>query len=184
MHLSQRILPHYTYDDYIQWQGRWELLEGTAISMRPGPWPEHQRLSVVIVSEFELALRGMKPRKCLTYPSVAYMVAGDTIACPDIMIVSGKIEKPFLDFPPLFVCEITAANTELMDRHLKRELYQKQGVKYYLIADPYKQKFDLYELHDNEEYKLSDHDFDKPFLFMLDAGCIISIVLNEIWGNV
>ena len=30
-------LPHYTYDDYVQWEGRWELIKGIPFAMVPAP---------------------------------------------------------------------------------------------------------------------------------------------------
>lgn len=30
-------LPHYTYDDYVTWEGRWELIQGIPYAMTPAP---------------------------------------------------------------------------------------------------------------------------------------------------
>ena len=35
MGLSQKYLPHYTYDDYYQWDGNWELIYGVPYAMFP-----------------------------------------------------------------------------------------------------------------------------------------------------
>lgn len=32
-----RILPHYTYSDYCNWEGRWELIEWIPYAMSPAP---------------------------------------------------------------------------------------------------------------------------------------------------
>ena len=37
--------PHYTYDDYKLWEGRWELIGGTAYAMSPAPSIAHQAVS-------------------------------------------------------------------------------------------------------------------------------------------
>jgi hypothetical protein len=37
-------LPHYTYDDYLQWEGRWELIRGIPFAMVPAPVIRHQDL--------------------------------------------------------------------------------------------------------------------------------------------
>jgi len=65
---------------------------------------------------------------------------------PDILIVCGEIRKKYLDFPPILVVEILSPATALKDRHTKYELYQQQGVKYYLIADTDKKTIEIYEL--------------------------------------
>ena len=38
---SPEQLPHYVYDDYRQWEGRWELIEGIPYAMTPAPGFEH-----------------------------------------------------------------------------------------------------------------------------------------------
>ncbi len=40
-----KILPHYTYEDYCQWEGRWELIEGIPYAMSPAPVPGNQWVS-------------------------------------------------------------------------------------------------------------------------------------------
>ena len=37
--------PHYTYDDYKLWEGRWELIGGTAYAISPAPSVAHQSVS-------------------------------------------------------------------------------------------------------------------------------------------
>jgi len=40
-----KILPHYTYQDYIQWEGKWELIDGIPHSMSPALTPQHQLIA-------------------------------------------------------------------------------------------------------------------------------------------
>jgi hypothetical protein len=40
-----RLLPHYTYDDWLNWEGQWELIEGIPYAMSPMPVPNHQRIA-------------------------------------------------------------------------------------------------------------------------------------------
>ena len=49
-------LPHYTYDDYCQWEGRWELIGGIPFAMSPLPVPVHQRIGGRLFMLFEQAL--------------------------------------------------------------------------------------------------------------------------------
>ena len=42
-------LPHYTYDDYKNWEGNnWELIYGQAYSKKPNPVIKHQSVSANI----------------------------------------------------------------------------------------------------------------------------------------
>lgn len=53
-----RHLPHYTYSEYVQWEGRWELIGGIPFAMSPQPSFRHQRVSRRIAAELERA-RGL-----------------------------------------------------------------------------------------------------------------------------
>ena len=51
MGLADKIIPHYTYDDWVHWEGIWELLEGHPIAMSPAPVPAHQRAAAELITE-------------------------------------------------------------------------------------------------------------------------------------
>lgn len=40
-----KYLPKYTYDDYKNWEGKWELIDGIPYAMSPAPRIEHQEVS-------------------------------------------------------------------------------------------------------------------------------------------
>ncbi len=44
-------LVRYTYEDYVQWEGDWELIYGQAIAMAPAPMINHQAVIVAILSQ-------------------------------------------------------------------------------------------------------------------------------------
>ena len=45
MSLARDYLPNYTYEDLVQWEGRWELIDGIAHAMSPMAMPSHQYIS-------------------------------------------------------------------------------------------------------------------------------------------
>jgi hypothetical protein len=45
MSTAAKILPSYTYEDYLHWEGRWELIDGIPYAMSPFPAPRHQRIA-------------------------------------------------------------------------------------------------------------------------------------------
>lgn len=45
MKLAEKYIPLYTYNDWLYWEGRWELIEGHPVAMSPMPIPEHQRVA-------------------------------------------------------------------------------------------------------------------------------------------
>ena len=155
MGIADKIIPHYTYDDWVHWEGAWELIEGHPIAMSPAPIPAHQRAAAELITELTLALRESRCKKCKVYDSLDYKIFNDTILVPDIMIICGEVKKKYLDFPPSLVVEILSPSTALRDRHTKYELYQQQSVKYYLIIDADKKNIEVYTLQE-EQYCLQE----------------------------
>jgi Uma2 family endonuclease len=175
---SEKYIPYYTYDDWVRWEGRWELIEGIPVAMSPMPVPEHQRVAAALKTELSLTLRKSGCRECRVYDSIDFKVSDDTIFEPDGLIVCGKITKKYLDFPPALIIEILSPSTMLKDRNTKFKFYQQEGVKYYLIVDVEKKSIEVYELINNL-YQLQE--YKRAFEFVLEQGCIIAPELDNVW---
>lgn len=147
MGFSDKILPHYTYDDYVHWEGRWELIEGHPIAMSPMPAPLHQQVEGNLFIEFKQSLKE-NCNHCKVYLPLDYKISNDTTLQPDLLIVCEKIQKQYLDFPPALVIEILSPSTALRDRNTKFQIYEQQGVKYFLIVDIDKRSIEINELID------------------------------------
>ncbi|HEY5405478.1 MAG TPA: Uma2 family endonuclease [Ginsengibacter sp.] len=100
MAIANKIIPHYTYDDWVHWEGKWELIDGHPIAMNPTPVPAHQRVAAELRTELLLALRKSNCKKCRVYDPVDYKISDDTILVPDILIICGEVKKKYLDFAP------------------------------------------------------------------------------------
>ncbi len=172
-----QLLPRYTYDDYVQWEGKWELIYGIPYAMGPAPVPKHQYIAGNIHYEFRAELK--KCKKCKVYQPIDYKIAEDTILQPDILIVCHEIRKKFLNYPPALVVEILSPATALKDRHTKFDIYQQQSIPYYLIISPEDEIAEVYEL-ENEEYVLRKKEHAFTYTFQLEE-CTATIDFNEIW---
>jgi len=177
MAFSQKILPHYTYADYLLWEGKWELIDGFPIAMSPSPVPKHQRISVALSTAFSLAIKNCK--KCIVYDPIDYKIAEDIVLQPDILIVCGEINKNYLDFPPALVVEILSPSTALRDRHTKFDIYEQQEIGFYLIVDPEKDNIEVYQLID-KKYTLVPSP-DDTYRFVFDEDCVAVINSKDIW---
>jgi Uma2 family endonuclease len=178
MIIAQKYLPNYTYADYCQWEGQWELIEGIPYAMAPTPTPSHQWTNGTIFTEFNKALK-KNCKSCKAYPPLDWKINAKTILQPDLLIVCKKIEKKFLDFTPILVAEILSPSTALKDRNVKKHIYQSQGVKYFLILNPQTKKNEIYELI-NDEYVLKTVS-PKTFTFILQDGCKAKVDFSDIW---
>jgi Uma2 family endonuclease len=176
MGIANKIIPHYTYNDWINWEGKWELIEGFPIAMSPAPIPRHQKVSAKIISQFDNALSHSTCNNCSVYNFIDYKISEDTILQPDILIVCGEIKQKYLDFPPSLVVEILSPATALKDRHTKYELYEQQQVKYYLIADADKKTIEVFELKD-KKYNLQP---ELTYHFLLN-GCSITPDFSKVF---
>ncbi len=179
MSSANKIIPHYTYDDWLHWEGRWELIDGHPIAMSPAPIPRHQKVSGRLITELTLALRQAKCKHCEVYNFIDYKIDEHTILEPDILIVCGEIKKKYLDFPPALVVEILSPSTALKDRHTKYEFYEQQGVKYYLIVDADKNKIEVYELRGKVYEQVTQTN---SYSFTLADDCSIMPDLSNVFN--
>lgn len=179
MSIAEKYRPHYTYEDYCQWEGNWELIEGMPYSMSPLPIPAHQIVGGNFYAIFKVALSKAGCKHCKPYPPIDWKISEDTIVQPDVLIVCDKIEKKFLDFPPVLVVEILSPATASKDRGEKMELYQQQAVKYYLIVDPQFKKIEIYQLVNNQYEPVALNP--DAYLFNFAENCTADVNLLNIW---
>jgi Uma2 family endonuclease len=171
-----KLIPNYTYEDYLRWPGNWEVIDGLAYSMSPMPNPRHQSLA----TEMTVLLKSrMSKNKCTckVYQPIDVMIEANTIVCPDVLIVCKPIDKQYLDFPPELVVEIFSPTTRLKDQYTKYELYQNFGIKYYVMVDPDTEAIMIHHLV-NGSYQLIDSD--DTYLEIVE-GCKIPSNMSEIF---
>jgi len=148
MSIAEKYRPHYTYADYCQWEGRWELIEGMPYAMSPAPNMRHQRIASELNALFLIALKNCK--KCKVYEPIDWKISEDTVVQPDISIICRPVTNHnFLSFPPELIVEILSVSTAKKDRREKFEIYQQQKVKYYLMVDPGFNKIEVFEYISN-----------------------------------
>lgn len=139
----------FTYADYCSWpeDERWELMEGVAVAMTPGPGPEHQRLSRKFCAQIDTYLEG-KTCEMFYAPIDVLLPESDeadeeitTVLQPDVLVVCdpAKIVRRGIRGGPDFVIEILSPSTASKDQIRKRRLYERFGVKEYWVVDPNEQ---------------------------------------------
>jgi Uma2 family endonuclease len=179
MSSAVKILPNYTYDEYAQWEDRWELIDGIPWSIRSTP--EHQRISGNTLAVLQNAVKQSGCVNCKVYPSIDFKITENTVVCPDVLIVCQPIKKDYLNFPPLLAAEILSAETVLKDRISKFYLYGAQKIPYYLIVDVDKTEVEIYKLNSENKYILEKTDPASPYTFAFDDDCSATLTLNNIW---
>jgi len=176
--MNEEFLPHYTYDDYCLWEGRWELINGVPYAMSPSAVRRHQEISGNI--SFELSKTLGKNALCRPLFGLDWKIAEETVVCPDNLVVCGKdIGDKFLTKAPEIIFEILSPSTSTKDKGLKFHLYQEQGVKYYCLVDPLSEKVEVFVLRDGK-YSLALETKTDKFLFEM-GKCTVELDFNAIW---
>ena len=158
-------LPHYTYDEYKLWEGKWEIIDGIPYSMAPSPIFEHQNISGAIHIQLSSILK--KCKICTSVLAVDWKISNDTVVCPDNSVVCSEIKTNFIEDVPKMIFEVLSPSTKKIDRNRKYNLFQELGVKYYILVEPKGSFAEVYALEDGY-YKLKGEFTDEIYSFDLD----------------
>ncbi len=135
MSTARQYAPHYTIDDYVQWEGDWELWDGIAIAMSPGPFGRHQAVARNLLIQLCKEIERVKCHAEAVH-EMDWIIRRDTVVRPDLVVVCGKIPERYLESPPAMVVEVLSEATRDRDRTYKKQLYDQQGVAIYMMVDP------------------------------------------------
>ncbi len=178
--LKEEYLPHYTYEEYREWEGDWELIKGMPYAMAPAPSIRHQRISQKLAYLLEEALRQCK--QCLALVAVDWKIAEDTVVQPDnLVICHTPRHAAYLTQAPTLIFEILSPSTRTKDTGLKFSLYEREGVRYYAIIDPDDRIVKIYRLNSEGRYIKMADVYEETIAFVLD-GCDISIDFSKLWS--
>ncbi|MFK5950790.1 MAG: Uma2 family endonuclease [Methylococcales bacterium] len=171
-------LPSYTYEDYVRWEGRWELIHGIPYAMSPAPSIQHQIISHKIDVALAKSLKGCE--HCQALLPVDWKINNSTTVQPDNLVVCEKPEGQYLTKAPSIIFEILSKSTAKKDQNTKFRLYEEEGVKYYIIVDPKDQVAKVYQLQNGKFVKvLGATDENCNF----DLGkCQVKFDFSTIWG--
>jgi len=176
--LRKEDLPNYTYDDYAQWEGRWELIDGVAYAMSPSPTFFHQRVSHALARLLEEALEAC-PR-CQPVLDFDWKINDSIVVCPDNMVICHEPEDArYLTHAPALIFEIRSPSTASRDAGLKFRLYEAEGVAWYVQVDPDKQALLIHRLHEGQYVKQADLS-GESFEFDLE-GCRFTLDFSCLW---
>ena len=160
-------IEHYTYEDYKQWEGDWELIDGQAYAMAPAPIKRHQSLTARISAQLVEAYE--ECQECEVLIEEDYIVDVDTVLRPDIAVVCNDFDPNYITKAPEIIVEIVSPKTALRDEKIKFALYERERVKYYILVYPDTLKAKIYR-HNGERY-IKEGDFFDQIYFFEDILC-------------
>ncbi|WP_164670831.1 Uma2 family endonuclease [Virgibacillus doumboii] len=148
----------YTLGEFIQYvkeEERAELHEGTPVFMAPASF-QHENIIMNLGREFGNALKG---KSCYIFGSNLQVIfpfenknkgKNDVVVLPDISIVcdKNKLHNNSCYGAPDLIVEVLSPSTSRNDRLLKKNYYEKAGVKEYLIVGHKYRSIEKYVLND------------------------------------
>lgn len=172
-------LPNYTYDDYKEWKGDWELIDGIPYAMAPAPHITHQEINLSIGVELRTKLKNCK--ECKALPEVDWKISDETVVRPNSLVVCNlENQKAYLSKTPKIIFEVLSPSTKTKDRNFKSLLYAQNGVKYYILVELAGMFAEVYLLK-NSNYKLQGEFKEEEYHFDLDNGCSFDFSFKEVF---
>jgi len=167
----------YTYDDYKEWEGNWELIDGVPIAMSPAPMRKHQSLATKVIYQLEKQIQ--ECFKCEVLGEVDYKVYNDTVLRPDIVVVCDEQNDSYLTKAPEIVVEIISKSTAKRDELYKFDIYEAELVKYYILIYPDDLSAKIYK---NENAKfIKQGDFSKENYHFENTMCKVDIDFEKVF---
>ncbi len=158
MGLPRRDLEHHTYGDYLAWPEdvRYELVDGIAYAMSPAPTVSHQEVVLELSRQIDEALDESACRVLIAPLDVRLPhgdeadAAVDTVVQPDLLVVCdpARIDERGVRGAPDWIIEVLSPATAAHDQVLKRDLYERAGVREYWLVHPTDRIVTVYRLED------------------------------------
>ncbi len=166
----------YTIEDYRRWEGDWELIYGDAYAMAPSPMFGHQYTAMKITRQLDEKLDNCP--ECYAIMEMDWDISTDTVVRPDSMVLCYEPDERLTKRPEI-IFEVISPNAAKRDEILKFDLYQNEGVPYYILVYPDLRKAKLYKLIDFEYKKIGDFS-DESYSFKTKE-CEIAFDFGFIW---
>ncbi|AHE97896.1 Uma2 family endonuclease [Thioalkalivibrio paradoxus] len=178
MGLARRDSIHHTYGDYLGWPEdvRYELIDGEAFLMAPGPDLEHQDIAGEIFRQLANALDGRNCRPYIAPLDVRLPKANeadeqiDTVVQPDVLVVCdpARLDRRGVRGAPDLVVEVQSPSTAAHDHVRKRRVYERAGVKEYWLVHPTDRMVTI--------YRLADGEYGKPEIQELQGETAVAVL--------
>jgi len=174
---AEDYLPHYTYEDYTLWEGKWELFEGSPIAMSPAPMINHQVIAYEIARQLGNSVDECE--RCLVLGEEDYKLSDDTVLRPDVALICDEPNDAYITKAPEIIVEVISKSTAKNDEGYKFDKYEAEKVKYYIIVYPDELYAKVYKLKDGKYDKQGD--FSKETYDFNETLCGVSINFDKVF---
>ena len=113
----QPAMETYTVQDYLQWEGDWELIHGQPVAMAPSPAIEHHAASFAISHQLGESLDDCPNCQALFEIDVEF--SENTVVRPDVLVICYQPEGERLTRAPSLIFEVISPKTARPDEGIK-----------------------------------------------------------------
>ena len=171
---------YYTYEDYKKWQGDWELINGHPYAMAPSPIGIHQFLNGSIFRVLDEELEECE--NCFALIEEDWIISNDTVLRPDTLVVCKEDLFSNVKKTPNLIVEVVSKSTQKRDETIKKEIYEKEGVKTYILIYPEILKARVFSL-ENGKYKNLGMFVDETIPAQIEE-CEVNINFEKVFKKV
>lgn len=163
----------WTYQQYLELddEQRYEIIDGELI-LSPAPSTRHQAISLELVLRMN-AWVGERNLGQVFYAPVDVVLNDDEVVQPDILFIrrenAGIVGERAIHGAPDLAVEILSPSSVRLDRHRKRALYERAGVREFWLVDPANRVIEVFGLREGG-YELAS--------FAAEQGQVASGVLE------
>ncbi|RYY24545.1 MAG: Uma2 family endonuclease [Sphingobacteriaceae bacterium] len=177
MHTAEQ--KKYTEADYnlLEEGAPFQLINGDLI-MSPAPIAYHQILSGKLFKAIDNFLEQQVLDGICLFSPIDVRLDDENTFQPDLIYISGERKPELLHNQimgaPDLVVEILSPSTAYYDLRQKKDIYERFGVKEYLIVDPLAKNIELFVL-ENEEFVLKQKLQKGTISFQILPGLQIDV---------
>ena len=153
-----------------------ELIEGMAYALA-SPSFTHQRIVGKLFRFLDEAIE-QECKDCTVGIDTDYVINQSTVVQPDVFVACHEIDERLLKTPDAIFEVISDATAEKYEG-LKKELYEREGVDFYVIVYPDLKKARIFRLESGKYRNILDAT-NGIFEFKL-RGCLMTLDFSRIW---
>jgi Uma2 family endonuclease len=134
---------------------RYEIINGVRYDLKPSPTFNHQ---ILVTQLWNGIYSTCYPNGTVVVAPMDVHLDKDNIVQPDVIFISNEnshiVQNQKIEGSPDLLVEILSPSTSKKDKIVKKELYERFGIKEYWIVDPVHKIIDQFVL-ENQKYVLS-----------------------------
>ncbi len=169
---------NYTYEDYKNWEGSWELIDGIPVSMAPAPLKIHQKVASELFFQLKQELVD-ECQVCEVLYETDWKISDSTTVRPDIVLSCYDEGEVYLTKAPKIIIEILSPSTAKKDETVKFDIYEEEKVQYYILVYPNDLRAKVYTIEQNRYIKVGD--FSNEILTFDKIDCELKLDFEKVF---